>query len=284
MNEKGLVVGCLYLPGFASYEIPLEAQLNKSLGPWEVTSFLLSSCASVQDVKAALEAVIVAQQGTPGMGDFVLPLHYYVCDSSGASIVVEYVGGKRFIYENPLGVLTNSPPFPWHLANLTNYMNLSPINVPRVQLRNLKVHTFGQGSGFLGLPGDYTPPSRFVKAAFFSQAAMMPKMAQDAACLGFHILNTFDIFAGVIQRLPEMKDGQVENLPPNQGNLELTQWAVVYDRTNLKSYVRSYGSLSVQMVDLKKINFALPGKSQIMMKKEFVAEDVTTKTVALFPN
>ncbi|MFS8562873.1 MAG: hypothetical protein LVR00_00460 [Rhabdochlamydiaceae bacterium] len=80
-----------------------------------------------------------------------------------------------------------------------------------------------------------------------------------------------------------MKDGQVENLPPNQENLETTQWTVVHDRTNLKTYFRSYGSLHVQMVDLKKINFMMPGRSQILMKKEFVAEDVTTKTIGFSP-
>lgn len=283
MNEKGLVVGCLYLPGFAKYEVFLDAQSNKVLAPWELTTFLLGSCASVEEVQAILPTVIVVGQGTPGMGDFVLPLHYYVSDQNGNCVVIEYVGGKRFVYDNPLGVLTNSPPFLWHLSNLTNYMNLSPFNVPLLQLGLLKMRSVGQGSGLLGLPGDYTPSSRFVKAAFFSQAAITPKSAQDAVCMGFHILNTFDIFEGAIQRLPSMKDGQVENLPPNQENLETTQWTVVHDRTNLKTYFRSYGSLRVQMVDLKKINFMMPGRSQILMKKEFVVEDVTTKTVDFSP-
>ena len=283
MNEKGLVAGCLYLPGFAGYEVPSESQFSKTLGPWEVVTFLLTSCQSVQDVKAILPTIMVAQEGTPGMGEFVIPLHFYVCDQTGASLVIEYVGGKCFTYDNPLGVLTNSPPFPWHMANLTNYMNLSPVNVPLLQLGNLKLKSVGEGSGFLGLPGDYTPPSRFVKAAFFSQAAITPKTAKETVCLGFHILNTFDIFEGAVQRLPEMRDGQLENIPPNQENLETTQWTVVHDRINLKTYFRSYGSLSVQMVDLNKINFAMPGRSQILMKKEFVTEDVTTKTVVFKP-
>ena len=279
MNEKGLVVGCLYLPGFTKYETPLEAQFNKVLGPWELTTFLLSSCGTIEDVKAILPTVIVAEQSTPGMNGLVLPLHFYVCDKTGAALVVEYVSGKRFIYDNPLGVLTNSPPFPWHLSNLANYVNLSAVNVPLAQIGNLKIKSWGQGSGFLGLPGDYTPPSRFVKAAFFSQSAIPPKTAKETAALGFHILNTFDIFEGAIQRLPNLKDGQIENLPPNQESLETTQWTIVHDRTNLKTYFRSYGSLSVQMVDLKKIDFTTPGRSQIPLRKEFVAEDVTAKTI-----
>lgn len=283
MNEKGLVAGCLYLPGFAEYETPSASQFSKTLGPWELVTFLLSSCQSVQEVKAILQAVIVAHEETPGMGGLILPLHFYVCDQTGANLVIEYVGGKRFIYDNPLGVLTNSPPFPWHMANLTNYMNLSPVNVPLLQLGHLKLKSVGEGSGFVGLPGDYTPPSRFIKAAFFSQAAVFPKTAKEAVRLGFHILNTFDIFEGAIQPVPSIKNGQLENISPHQENLETTQWAVVHDRVNLKTYFRSYGSLSVQMVDLSKINFAIIGKAQVMMKNEFSVDDVTAKSVVFRP-
>ncbi len=279
MNEKGLIVSCLYLPGFAKYQTPLEAQFNKVLAPWEFVTFLLSSCASVEDVKMIVPTVILAAQSTPGMGDLILPLHFYACDAKGGNLVIEYVDGKRFVYDNPLGVLTNSPPFPWHIANLSNYVNLSPVNVSMMQIGNLKMKSCGEGSGFLGLPGDYTPASRFIRAAFFSQAATPVKTAKDAVNLGFHILNTFDIFKGAVQDMPRLENDQVVGLPPYQDNLETTQWTIVHDRTNLKTYFRNYGSLAVQMVDFKKIDFTTPGRLQISMAKDFAVEDVTGKAV-----
>lgn len=270
MNEKGLVVGCLYLPGFAQYEKPEKNQFKQVIGPWEMTSFLLGTCSTLEDVRAILPQVIIAEQPTPGMGNFILPLHFYVCDTQGNALVIEYVGGKRNIYDNPIGVLTNSPPFDWQLLNLANYIKLSPLNAIDVDLQKLHIHNFGQGSGFLGLPGDYTPPSRFVKAAFFSQSALPKKTAPETVVLGFHILNTFDIFEGAI------RPAGAEKAP-----LETTQWTIIHDRTNLKTYFRSYGSLQIQMVDLTAIDFSQKNCLQIPLKKEFVVEDVTTSTIPL---
>ena len=80
-------------------------------------------------------------------------------------MVIEYVNGAAHVYDNPIGVFTNSPAFDWHITNLRNYVNLSPINVAPVKLSGKTLKGLGQGSGLLGLPGDYTPPSRFVRAA-----------------------------------------------------------------------------------------------------------------------
>ena len=96
-------------------------------------------------------------------------------DASGKSIVIEYVGGKLNVFDDPLGVVTNSPSFDWHMANLRNYVNFSMTNVPPVKLGSVKLEPFGQGSGMLGLPGDFTPPSRFVRAVAFSQSVFPSK-------------------------------------------------------------------------------------------------------------
>lgn len=261
MNEKGLVASFLYFPGFAQFEAPDPKKIDRTLEGWQLPSFLLSTCATVQEVKAVLSTILVAEEPTPGMGEDVIPLHVYVSDKSGAVIIVEYIKGQRQIYDNPLGVLTNSPSFEWHLNNLSNFINLSPVNAPSLQLSNWTVTNVGQGSGLLGLPGDYTPPSRFVRATLFSQWATPPKSALDAVNLGFHLLNTFDIPAGLVRS--------------RKGDVESTEWIVVHDRTHLKTYFRSYGSLRIQMVDFKKIDFTKEGFRTIGLMKEFSAEDVT---------
>jgi choloylglycine hydrolase len=275
MNEKGLIVGCLYLPGYAQYETPDPTKNAKTLGPWELTSYLLGTCATLEDVKTAVKDIVVANEAMPAMGDFIFPLHFYVTDATGNVLIIEYVNGVRQEYSNPLGVLTNSPPFDWQLINLGSFINLSPTNIPLLQLGDFNVHNYGQGSGLLGLPGDYTPPSRFVRATLFSQWAASQNRVEEAVCMGFHILNTFDIFEGIVRNPVKAKT------PLATDKDEITEWVVVHDRTNLKTYFRTYGSLQIQMIDMKKIDFSKAGLRKVVMNRAFIADDVTTHSQPL---
>jgi len=259
LNEKGLVAGSFYLPGFAKYEAPNSNGIDTTLGAWELPTYLLSTCATIDEVKTALVKLLVAEQPTTGAG-FSMPLHFYVGDQKGQVVVIEFVDGKRHVYDNPFRVLTNSPPFDWHLLNLGNYVGLSPVNHGALAVQP-PVQGFGQGTGLLGIPGDYTPPSRFVRAALFSQWAAKPKDALDAVRLGFHVLNTFDIFEGIVRS--------------DKGETEITQWTVVHDLTNLKTYFRGYGSLQVQSVDLKRIDFSKPGFREVPLNNTFTVTDNT---------
>lgn len=273
MNEKGVVVGCLYLPGYAKYQPSDNTKTDKTLSVWELTGYLLGTCATLDEVKTALDKVLVAEQPVPAMQNFILPLHFYISDQSGAAIVVEYVGGEKRVYDNPLGILTNSPPFDWQMINLGTYVNLSPVNVPAMQLSNLTIRNYGQGSGALGIPGDYTPPSRFVRAALYSQWAIPATTGPEAVCLGFHILNTFDIFEGVVR--------DAKSTLPGATGYDKTEWVIVHDKTNLKTYFRSYNSQKIQMVDLKKLDFSKPGFKIVPIVKKFEIEDSTPKAQIL---
>jgi choloylglycine hydrolase len=276
MNEKGLVIGCLYLPNFATYEKPDPDRISQTLAAWELPAFLLSQCATIQEVKNILPTLVVAEQFVVsveklGLKNFAPPVHFYITDPSGRVLVVEYVDGIRKIYENEFKVLTNSPPFDWQCNNLSNFVNLSPYNQTAIQVGNQTVRPAGEGSGLIGLPGDYSPPSRFVRAALYANWAMPQKTAALTLNTGFHILNTFDIFEGIIRTRREVKK------QPNSivSNYETTQWVIAHDSTNLKTYFRSYESLSLQMVDLKKIDFSKPGYRQIALKKEMQISDDT---------
>ncbi|CDR35242.1 linear amide C-N hydrolase [Criblamydia sequanensis] len=293
MNEKGLVVGMLLLPGFAEYEKEDPEKLDRTIGAWELGAFLLSNCATVEEATSLLDKILVVQQPIPSI-NFSLPLHYYIADSKGSVIVVEYVGGKKFIHDNPVKVLTNSPPFDWHIKNLSNYVNLSPLNIP--DFTNSKkdlIKAIGEGSGLLGIPGDYTPPSRFVRASLYSAWATVAKNGDDAARLGFHILNTFDIFFGIIREKPSdihvgfSKELLNHIIEANKGdpsininktiNTDFTQWIVVHDQTQLKTYFRDYFSLEIQAVDLKKLDFSKPGIKQNEVTRDFIVNDITDK-------
>ena len=110
--------------------------------------------------------------------------------------MLEFVDGVPCFYENEIGVLTNSPGFLWQMTNLNNYESLSG-GGRGTQLGGVTIFPFGAGSGFQGIPGDVTPPSRFVRAAFYKATAPQCATAYDAVLQSFHILNNFDIPIGI---------------------------------------------------------------------------------------
>jgi choloylglycine hydrolase len=163
--------------------------------------------------------------------------------------VIEPVDHTLKIYDNPLGVLTNSPSFDWHMTNLRNYINLTATNVPPVDLSGLKLAQLGQGSGLRGLPGDFTPPSRLVRAVAFSQAAPAPQTAPEAVLQVFHILNNFDIPYGSVR-------GESDGVT----HLEYTLWTSAADLKNLKWYFKTFEDQSIRSVDLATAVAAAKGK------------------------
>ena len=285
-NEKGLAIGMLYLPGFAQYQDPAAAPAEKSIGSWEVLNYLLANCSSVDEAVGALqEDLYVAQQEFVPFKE-VLPVHYWIGDSTGKVVIAEYVGGKLKIHDAPLGTLTNSPPYDWQTTNVGNYVDISPVNVPVRQLGKFTSVNYGQGSGGVGLPGDMSPPSRFIRASLFSHWATPGATASETVNLGFHVLNTFDIFNGAIQSDTADQTANTKGFLSSTGkpklvNTDTTEWAVAHDRTNLKSYVRTYNGLEIQMVDLKKIDFDQAGLRTIDLQYDFTPEDITAQAKPL---
>ncbi len=156
-------------------------------------------------------------------------------------LVVEYVnGGQLKTYDNPLGVITNSPTFDWHLTNLRNYVNLSAVNVPPVDIGGKTFQSFGQGSGMLGLPGDFTPPSRFVRVLALQQTAQPVKTADDGVNLAWNILSNVTIPVGSARDVHP--DGSVI--------YDYTQWATVSDLANRRMFFRTYDNQAIRTVSL----------------------------------
>ena len=285
-NEKGLALGMLYLPGYSQYLAPDEAKADQTVGSWEVATYILSMCATVDDaVKALKNDIYVAQQIFPPFKQ-LLPVHYWIGDNTGKVVIAEYVGGELKIYDAPLGTLTNSPPFDWQQINVGNFVNLSPVNVPQLKLGSFTAANYGQGTGAIGLPGDMSPPSRFVRASLFSHWAVPGANASDTVNLGFHLLNTFDIFNGAIKSntadAAANTKGFLSNTgQPNLVSTDTTEWVVAHDRTNLKTYVRTYNGLKIQMLDLTKVGFDRPGVRTVNLQNDFAPEDITEKAQPL---
>lgn len=220
-NSQGLGMSGNFLPGFTTYQTvtPQDKSYVEILtfGAWALGRF-----ANVEDLRAALQHTKVWSDPAIESGPTPPLMHFVFTDRSGAGMIVEYVGGQVQIYDNVAHTLTNAPPYPWQLINVRNYLNLSTIGVSSRQIGSVDVTALGQGGGLVGLPGDYTPPSRFVRAAFLRHATAPAKTGEEAIQSVGHILNTVDIPIGVAQsRLPN--GGLVS---------DYTQWVSIKDLTH----------------------------------------------------
>jgi choloylglycine hydrolase len=263
MNEKGLAVGCFLFPGTAGYQKIDAANAAHAIASHQVALYLLGTCATVKEAVAAIEEVrvgLVAQ----GLPSSLLQLHYAVNDAEGHSAVIEYIGGQLRVHDNPLGVITNSPSFDWHQTNLRNYVNLTPNNVMPVEESGMTFIGLGQGTGMLGLPGDFTPPSRFVRAVAFTQSAAACDTAEQSVQQAFHLLNQFDLPRGSIRAKDNGKTA-----------LEYTNWTTAADLKHLRYYFNTYQSRVLRMVDLNRLDLDAKKLKTISMGQTESIEDIS---------
>jgi choloylglycine hydrolase len=245
VNEAGLAAGLFYFPTSAGYLPYGLDDAAKTIAPWQLASWILDNFASVDEVKANIGSILVAGTVLKQWG-FSPPVHAVVHDTSGKSIAIEYVGGKLNVYDNPLGVITNSPGFDWHMTNLRNYVNFSLDNHAPIKLGSVKLEPFGQGSGMLGMPGDLTPPSRFVRAVAFTQSVLESKTGDEAVLAAFHILNNFDIPRGAAREADKDEHGNIL--------ADHTIWTAASDLKTKRYFFRTYDDGRIRTVDLTKMN------------------------------
>lgn len=266
LNEKGLAIGAFYFPTEAKYTPTTPENQSKSFSAIDFSNWILTSFASVDEVRKAIEGgeAVVAPTLLPGWPQQVQPFHWIVYDKSGKALVIEPVDGKLVLSDNPLGVLTNSPTFDWHMTNLRNYIALNPRDVPPIKIDGDTFQSFGMGDGMLGLPGDFTPPSRFVRAAVFSATAFKAADAQKGVFSGFHILNNFDIPVGVART---KEDGKAA--------ADQTLLTTMRDPQSLRLYFKTYDDQTVRMIDLNAFDLDAKVVKEIPTKGEQTAIDVS---------
>jgi len=255
LNETGLSVGLLWLAGTeypSSKDATSPTIYNVCLGDW-----ILGNFDSVASLKAGLENVTVLNIHERVPVRFVL--HYVVSDNTGANLVIEFTNGQMQTYEPDNGVMTNAPPYPYHLDNLSNYVNLS--------LKNNPQNWWGQelnGSGCLGMSGDYTAPSRFVKATMLQQSAQnyTPQNLEEAIGLAARILQNFGTPKGSV-------------VAANNGDLDYNQWGVIRDHKNLVYYFFTQFNNNTFAVDLSQINFQTVKPHGISIEQSDWMTDIT---------
>ncbi|MCM0019504.1 MAG: linear amide C-N hydrolase [Tagaea sp.] len=261
INVKGLSAGALWLPG-SRYQARGTAPGTQNVLMAFFVDWLLGHCATVADIKAAFADDSVRVIGDTFVAKFG-PLHFTVHDATGASLVIEFVEGQAKLYDNQVRVLTNLPVYPWQIANLGLYAHLTPWDPDSVTLGGLTLAPPGSasgnpgipghGAGLAGIPGNYQPASRFVRTAYMKEFALPAATADEAVDQAFHLLNGVDIVKGAARA--KTKSGGTE--------YDMTQWVVVKDLTNLRLFVRMYGSPMVYSVDLRKIDFPATKARQV---------------------
>ena len=238
INEAGLSAGLFFFPQYGSYESYEAAQSDRTLVDLEVAQWILTQFATIDEVKASIGDVRIVGLEANAV------VHWRIGEPSGRQVVLEIVDGVPHFYENEVGVLTNAPGFEWQVTNLNNYVNLRPGDVEPYKMDEKTLRAFGATAGFLGLPGDDTPPSRFVRAAFFRATAPQRATAFATVQECFHLLNNFDVPIGL-----EHPVGECPDIP------SATQWTSAIDLTHRVVYYKTAYNNTIRSIDLSQIDF-----------------------------
>ena len=202
VNETGLCIAGLNFVGNAAYAEPTDGKTN--VAQFELIEWLLGTCRNLEQARRALAVCNLV--GTPFSGKLpTAQLHWLIADQKEA-VTIESAADGLHVYENPVGVLTNNPPFEQQLFNLNNYMQLSPKQPENRFSESLPLHCYSRGMGALGLPGDLSSMSRFVRAAFTKLNAVSDGTEQGSVSQFFHILGAVEQQRGCC----EAAEGQYE--------------------------------------------------------------------------
>lgn len=231
INEMGLMGSSNLFPGYASFaKEAVEGKINTITST--AFDYLLSRCKDVAEVREEAEKFVLLEKDREGEQQ-ATSNHFFFMDAEGGKLVLEPKNGYLVPYDNPYGVLTNAPEFHWHETNLKNYLNIRPENIETKDFNGTVLSKFGEGSGAVGLPGDFTPPSRFVRSAFF--VANTPKdLERQAAILqGFRILSQADIPTGAVVDLEE-------------GHKDETLYTSIMDTKSKAYFIKHHDNITIQ--------------------------------------
>ena len=242
-NEAGLGMSGNFLPQFTEYQT-VTAEDKQYVSIINFGTLTLGMFGSVKELRNEISKYKVWYDPKEVIGLQTAPwLHFVFTDRSGESIVIEFVKGQMVIHDNVVDVLTNAPTYDWHLTNVRNYLSLSDEGRASVMMDGTNVIPIGQGGGLLGLPADYTPPSRFVRATYLRNFATQPAGSSDAIQLMGHLLNNVDIPLGVAkEKLGEQKVS------------DYTQWVAIKDLSNHQWRIANYANrTNFIQIDLNRV-------------------------------
>jgi choloylglycine hydrolase len=295
LNSGGLSVGSLNADG-SKYQPKSNAKKTNDVFAGFFVDWLLSNYATCEEVKDAFakDEIRVVAENAGGFdareAEDSVHLHFAVHDAGGKSLVIEFIDHEAKLTDNPVGVLTNLPVFSWHLTNLGMYAHLSNLSSegavkfgkvayrppgslsaePSTVLPEYRSTGIpGMGDGLAGIPGDFRPPSRFVRTAYMKKFAVPPATEQEAVSQAFHLLNGVDIVKGASAEKNE--EGEIVKY-------DIAQCVMVKDLVNKVLYVRMYESPMPYAVSFSDCPYFAPGSADLI---EGVSVEIPTGSLAM---
>ena len=253
-NEKGLSIAGLNFPENADYKPYMEEKDN--ITPFELIPWLLGQCASVSEAEQLLKQINLLKQ------DFseklpLSPLHWIISDRE-RSITLESIKEGIKIYDNPVGVLTNSPKFDYHMFHLNHYMRLTREEPENTFADNLKLKIYSRGMGAIGLPGDLSSMSRFVRATFVKMNSVSGDSETESVSQFFHILKSVEMQRGCVHMGNEL--------------YELTIYSSCCNTDRGIYYYSTYDNSQICAVDMHKENLNASNLITYPLKKQMEIE------------
>lgn len=256
INEKGVCLAGLNFPQNAFYG--KKGNLNEnSVAPFELFPILLGQCENIEQIKDILAKIdIVDVPFSPTLPN--APLHWMICDQNNNCLVIECTKDGMVVYDNPLGILTNNPPFPFHLENVRQYLHLSSHNPGIAEENGNRLDNFCEGAGGLGLPGDFSSPSRFAKVFFAKRYSVCDDDEMSCVTQAFHILDSVAMIKGTVIT--------------ESGKNDITRYSCVMCSDDISYFYKTYDNNQISVVRLteERMNaiklsiFALPTQQQFV--------------------
>ncbi|RGM19457.1 linear amide C-N hydrolase [Eubacterium sp. OM08-24] len=236
INEKGLGMAGLNFVGNAVYAKPVSGKEN--IAQFEFIPYILGKCANINEAKSLLASINLTD--TPFSEKLpTAQLHWIIADENGC-ITVESMADGLHIYDNPVGVLTNNPPFETQMFMLNNYMSLSPKQPQNAFANGLALNSYSRGMGALGLPGDLSSASRFARVAFTKMNSISADSENESVSQFFHILGSVDQQRGCCE--------------VSEGKYEITIYTSCCNTTKGIYYYTTYNNHQISAVDMRKEN------------------------------
>ncbi len=235
VNEHGFAAAALYFAGYAKYDNAAAPNASVTqVASYDFLTYILGHCASVEDLLTQMDTIHIIGVSDP-LTQTVAPLHWIAQDRTGNCVVLELTDRGAEMFRNPIGVLSNSPDFPWHMTNLRNYMETSPRQLEKAVWGDVQLKPFGQGGGTVPLPGGYTAPERFVRTAYLKTHIPAPENTEAAVISFFQIMKSVSIPKGAVVTVRDTND--------------YTQYTAFIDLHTRNYYFNTYENLQTKTVE-----------------------------------
>ncbi|MDO5707244.1 MAG: linear amide C-N hydrolase [Andreesenia angusta] len=264
INEKGISMALLNFEGYSEMKEYRDSEVKLTID--QFIAYILSQYGSLDEIKRDLEKIYLKDIfNLSGLKGRIRGHIHFIVAKGDESIVIEPDINGLNVYDNPIGVLTNSPDFKAQMTNLQNYSHLRRKN-PGQYFGEVEFSSYGQGLGAFGLPGDSTPMSRFVRAAFLKYNSVNEKDENSNIVQIFRILDKVSMLRGEIE-----VDEKLESL----GRFDETTYSVVCNMDEFIYYLKTYDNPNIQKLDIKEIEDE-KGVQKFPFKKDFEFEKINT--------